>query len=102
MVRTALARLGRIASVPTLRLICPCEPNRNRAGRRARLERSIVKPALFAFYCRVALLCGACAISGCSGHRGTVREIRAPGRTADIVEALNALSNDINVRYGYR
>jgi hypothetical protein len=61
-----------------------------------------VKPALVAFCCRIVLLCGACVIHGCSGHRDTIREIRATCQRANMVEALNALRNDINARYGYR
>jgi len=55
-----------------------------------------VKPALFALCWRIALACGACAIlgCGCSGHRGTIREIRVTREPADMVEALNALRND--------
>ena len=61
-----------------------------------------MKPVRLAFCCRIALVCGACAILGCSGHRGPMREMRATFQPADMVEALNALRNDINARYGYR
>jgi hypothetical protein len=61
-----------------------------------------MKPVLFAFRFRIALMCGICAILGCSGHRDTIREIRATCRPADMVEALNELRNDVNTRYGYR
>src|SRR3989441_9779730 len=69
---------------------------------RLRLERRIVRPAFVAFCCRIVLVCGACAIPGCSGPRGPIREIRATCQPPDMVEALNALRNDINARYGYR
>ena len=61
-----------------------------------------MRPAFVAFGWRIALVCGACAILGCSGPRDTIREIRATCQPADMVEALNALRNDINARYGYR
>ena len=61
-----------------------------------------MRPAFVAFCCRIALLCGACAILGCSGPRDTIREIRATCQPAQPVEALNALRNDLNARYGYR
>ena len=61
-----------------------------------------MKPGLLAFCCRIALACGACAILGCSGPRDTIRETGVTREPADMVEALNALRNDINARYGYR
>jgi len=61
-----------------------------------------MKQVRFVCCCRIVLVCGTCAILGCSGHRGTIREIRATCQPADMVEALNALRNDSNARYGYR
>jgi hypothetical protein len=61
-----------------------------------------MKPALFALCCRIALVCGAGAILGCSSHRATVREVRATYQPAEMIEALNALRNDMNALYGYR
>jgi hypothetical protein len=61
-----------------------------------------VRPAFVAFCWRIALVCGACVILGCSSHRGSIREIRVICQPADMVEALNALRNDINARYGFR
>jgi hypothetical protein len=39
---------------------------------------------------------------GCSSQRATVREAHANRESARTIEALNALRNDINTRYGYR
>ena len=39
---------------------------------------------------------------GCSVHRSGIRESLARCEPAEMVEALNALRNDINVRYGFR
>lgn len=61
-----------------------------------------MKPALFPFCYRMVLVYGACAILGCSSNRVTIREIRATCQPAEMVEALNALHNDMNARYGYR
>jgi hypothetical protein len=61
-----------------------------------------VKPALLAFYCRIAFACVAYAILGCSSHRVTIREIHPTCQPAEMAEALNALRNDMNARYGYR
>ena len=55
-----------------------------------------------AFCWRIALVCSACGFLGCSGPRDTIREIRATCQPAQTVEALNALRNDLNARYGYR
>jgi len=43
-----------------------------------------------------------CAASGCSAHYTGIHEGPATCEPAEIIEALNALRNDINVRYGFR
>lgn len=49
-----------------------------------------------------ALFCGLCLYVGCSTPLTAVPEGRASYRSADLVEALNALRNDIDSRYGFR
>ncbi|HEY0551195.1 MAG TPA: hypothetical protein VGF13_16435, partial [Verrucomicrobiae bacterium] len=56
----------------------------------------------FTFFCRVGLMCSLFALSGCSTGRVPIAERRASYRMAEMVEALNALRNDINTRYGFR
>lgn len=54
------------------------------------------------FFYRAALMCSLCVVIGCSAQHGSVAEHRASLQTGKMVEALNALRNDINVRYGFR
>ena len=61
-----------------------------------------MRRAFVAFCWRIALVCSACAFLGCSGPRGTMREIRTSCQPAQTVQALDALRNDLNARYGYR
>ena len=49
-----------------------------------------------------ALFCGLCFHVGCSTPLTAVPKDRASYRSADLVEALNALRNDIDARYGFR
>ena len=49
-----------------------------------------------------ALVCGFTLMSGCSTQPAALTEHRASRRTAEIAEALNALRNDIDARYGFR
>ena len=47
-------------------------------------------------------VCSLSVVSGCSTRPAAVAEQSRSYRTADLVETLNALRNDLNVRYGFR
>ena len=47
-------------------------------------------------------MCSLCVVSGCSTPRAPIAEHQARYQTGARVEALNALRNDINTRYGFR
>ena len=62
----------------------------------------IVKFKVTALFHRTALLCGLCALIGCSTQHVSPDKNTARYGSAEMVETLSALRNDLDARYGFR